>query len=65
MALRAGDRAPRYWGRLYLPATTADGLGISAMLAWAAVHPHLSYWATKSARRPRKPRQTFGWKAFT
>jgi hypothetical protein len=23
MALRAGDRAPRYWGRLYLPATTA------------------------------------------
>jgi hypothetical protein len=45
-----------------------DDLGIScAMLAWAARHPHLSSWVNiaLSARRPRKPRQTFGWKAFT
>jgi hypothetical protein len=45
-----------------------DDLGIScAMLAWAARHPHLSAWVNTglSARRPRKPRQTFGWAAFT
>jgi hypothetical protein len=36
-----------------------DDLGIScAMLAWAARHPHLPYWANTamSARRPRRPR---------
>jgi hypothetical protein len=45
-----------------------DDLGIScAMLAWAARHPHLSAWVDTAlfARRPRKPRQTFGWNAFT
>ena len=45
-----------------------DDLGIScAMLAWAAQHPHLSAWVDTAlfARRPRKPRQTFGWNAFT
>jgi hypothetical protein len=45
-----------------------DDLGIScAMLAWAAGHPHLSSWVSSamSARRPRKPRQAFGWGAFT
>jgi hypothetical protein len=45
-----------------------DDLGIScAMLAWAARHPHLGEWVGHflSARRPRRPRQTFGWEAFT
>jgi hypothetical protein len=45
-----------------------DDLGIScAMLAWAARHPHLSAWVRTgfSARRPRKPRQTYSMKAFT
>jgi hypothetical protein len=45
-----------------------DDLGIScAMLAWAARHPHLSSWVNiaLSARRPPRPRQTYGWAAFT
>jgi len=45
-----------------------DDLGIScAMLAWAARHPHLSAWVDTAlfAHRPRRPRQTFGWNAFT
>jgi hypothetical protein len=45
-----------------------DDLGVScAMLAWAARHPHLQYWFRnlEAARRPRKPRKTFGWGAFT
>jgi hypothetical protein len=45
-----------------------DDLGIScAMLAWAARHQHLSSWVrtAMSARRPRKPRQTYSMKAFT
>jgi hypothetical protein len=35
--------------------------------AWAARHAHLRAWVNtaSSARRPRKPRQTFGWAAFT
>jgi hypothetical protein len=44
-----------------------DDLGIScAMLAWAARHPHLRLWANNvlSARRPLRPRQTYGWGAF-
>jgi hypothetical protein len=44
-----------------------DDLGIScAMLAWAARHPHLEYWfgTVVAARRPRRPRQEYGWKAF-
>jgi hypothetical protein len=45
-----------------------DDLGISlAMLAWAASHPHLEYWArgleTGRRRRPSSPQ--FGWPAFT
>jgi hypothetical protein len=45
-----------------------DDLGIScAMLAWAARHPHLEAWVRTASyeRKPRKPRQTFGWGAFT
>lgn len=45
-----------------------DDLGIScAMLAWAARHPHLSAWVDTASfeRRPRRPRQTFGWPSFT
>ena len=45
-----------------------DDLGIScAMLNWAARHPHLNYWMGNlvAARRPRRPRQTHGWGAFT
>ena len=45
-----------------------DDLGIScAMLAWAARHPHLQSWvgSALSARRPRRPRQSYGWGAFT
>ena len=45
-----------------------DDLGIScAMLAWAARHPHLEHWVgtAVAARRPRRPRQTYGWGAFT
>jgi hypothetical protein len=58
MALRAGDRAPRYWGRLYLPATTARwSRRICAMLAWAAVHPHLSYWANTASSRASRARR--------
>jgi hypothetical protein len=45
-----------------------DDLGIScAMLAWAARHPHLSYWmdTALAARRPRRPRKDqYDWKAF-
>jgi hypothetical protein len=45
-----------------------DDLGIScAMLAWAAQHPHLDHWfgTAFAARRPRRPQQTYDWKAFT
>ena len=44
-----------------------DDLGIScAMLAWAARHPHLRFWigSAMASRRPRKPRQRYGWGAF-
>jgi hypothetical protein len=44
-----------------------DDLGMScAMLAWAARHPHLEYWyrTVLDMRRPRRPRQEYGWKAF-
>ena len=46
------------------PSGKHDDLGIScAMLTWAARHPHLDYWASTAlaARRPRRPRDTFGW----
>jgi hypothetical protein len=56
-------------GRVYsCPAGQHDDLGIScAMLAWAAQHPHLELWFRnlQAARRPRQPRQTYGWAAFT
>ena len=45
-----------------------DDLGIScAMLAWGASHSHLPAWVREVAysRRPPKPRDSFGWKAFT
>lgn len=54
-------------GTIYKCLKGHDDLGISlAMLAWAARHPHLSYWVGSIAatRRPRKPRQTIscaGW----
>jgi len=44
-----------------------DDLGMScAMLVWAAAHPHLPTWVRpiEDARRPRPPRQKFGWKSF-
>jgi hypothetical protein len=45
-----------------------DDLGISlAMLSWAARHPHLEYWTRnmEAARRPRRPRPTVSWLAWT
>ena len=43
-----------------------DDLGIScAMLAWAARHPQSWVGSALSARRPRRPRQSYGWGAFT
>ena len=50
------------------PSGQHDDLGIScAMLVWAARHPHLSSWmgSALAAQRPRRPRQEFGWGAFT
>jgi hypothetical protein len=50
------------------PSGQHDDLGIScAMLAWAARHPHLQEWVTTASyeRKPRRPRQTYGWAAFT
>ena len=42
-----------------------DDLGIScAMLGWAARHPHLPSWI-RNLDAMRRPRQTFGWGAFT
>jgi hypothetical protein len=59
----------RETGTVYsCPPGQHDDLGISCtMLAWAARHPHLNEWVrtAMSARRPRKPRQTYGWGAFT
>ncbi len=45
-----------------------DDLAMSlAMLAWAAQHLDLDSWTRPifDAYRPRRPRQTFGWGAFT
>jgi hypothetical protein len=64
LAVEDGDS-----GRIYKCASGRhDDLGIScAMLAWAARHPHLEAWVRTASyeRKPRKPRQTFGWEAFT
>jgi hypothetical protein len=49
------------------PSGQHDDLGIScAMLAWAAQHPHLDYWARTGLprRRPRMPESQYGWEAF-
>jgi hypothetical protein len=45
-----------------------DDLGIScAMLAWAARHPHLTYWFGEmlAARRPARRPASWTWDAFT
>lgn len=45
-----------------------DDLGMSlAMLAWAAQHLHLESWQRPifDAHRPKRRRQTHGWRAFT
>jgi hypothetical protein len=59
----------RQGGTVYsCPPGKHDDLGIScAMLAWMAQHPHLEYWLRnlEAARRPRRPRNTLGWGAFT
>src|SRR5258708_15313759 len=50
------------------PSGHHDDLGMScAMLAWAARHPHLQYWArtVESARRPPRPRPQFSSRAWT
>jgi hypothetical protein len=67
--LMALETEMRESGLVYsCPPGQHDDLGIScAMLAWAARHPHLNEWVrtAMSARRPRKPRQTYSMKAFT
>jgi hypothetical protein len=37
------------------------------MLAWAVRHPYLEAWVRTASyeRKPREPRQIFGWGAFT
>ncbi len=43
-----------------------DDLGIScAMLAWAARHPHQTWWLRALEQRPRQPRPKFDWSAVT
>jgi hypothetical protein len=45
-----------------------DDLGISyAMLVWATRNPHLPSWMREVhyARRPPRPRDSYGWGAFT
>ena len=62
------DTEVRESGIVYsCPSGKHDDLGIScAMLTWAARHPHLDFWASTAlaARRPRPPRDAFGWRAF-
>jgi hypothetical protein len=66
--LTALEPEQRESGTVYkCPSGQHDDLGMSlAMLAWAAQHLHLDYWTRPifDAHRPRKQRQTFGWKAF-
>jgi hypothetical protein len=66
--LMALETEMRESGTVYrCPPDQHDDLGMScAMLAWAARHPHLSSWVRNAeTRRPRTPRQTYGWEAFT
>jgi hypothetical protein len=67
--LEALEPEMRDGGMVYkcLPGQHGD-LGIScAMLNWVARHPHLEWWMSNvlAARRPRRPRQTYTWAAFT
>jgi hypothetical protein len=67
--LMALETEMRESGTVYsCPPRQHDDLGIScAMLAWAARQPHLPCWVrtATAARMPRRPRQTYGWAAFT
>src|ERR1700738_2532314 len=52
----------------FLCARTGRCIAVScAMLAWAARHPHLTVWVRSAlaAGRPRRPDQTYSWKAVT
>jgi hypothetical protein len=67
--LTALEREQRESGTVYkCPSGQHDDLAVSlAMLAWAAQHLHLDSWTRPifDAHRPRRPRQTYGWGAFT
>lgn len=67
--LAALEVEQRESGTVYkCPSGQHDDLAMSvAMLAWAAQHLHLDSWTRPifDAHRPRRPRQTFGWGAFT
>ncbi len=67
--LTALEPEQRESGTVYkCPSGQHDDLGISlAMLAWAAQHLHFDAWTRPvfDAHRPRRPRQTYGWGAFT
>jgi hypothetical protein len=67
--LEALETEMRETGVVYnCPSGQHDDLGIScAMLAFAARHPHLDRWVSDASfsRRPRRPRQTGRWGAFT
>jgi hypothetical protein len=57
----------RQTGKVYVcPVGQHDDLAISlAMLAWAAQHPHLQFWARATEQRPRPKRPPFNWAAVT
>jgi hypothetical protein len=67
--LEALEVEQRESGTVYkCPSGQHDDLAVSlAMLAWAAQHLHLESWTRPifDAHRPRRPRQTYGWGAFT
>ena len=67
--LTALEVEQRESGTIYkCPSGQHDDLAMSlAMLAWAAQHLHLEAWIRPifDAHRPRRPRQTYGWGAFT
>jgi hypothetical protein len=67
--LEALETEMRETGVVYTcPPGQHDDLGIScAMLAFAARHPHLDSWVSHASfsRRPRRPRQSAPWGAFT
>ncbi len=67
--LEALELEQRESGTVYkCPSGQHDDLAMSlAMLAWTAQHLHLESWTRPifDAHRPRRPRQKFGWGAFT